>query len=275
MIIGVCSDKGAPGVTTLATALALAWEGTAILLEADPSGADLVFRLHRPEEEFLASEPSVRSLALAARSGDVGGDLARFTQSTSLGVSVIAGQAQAEDWAPVRGLWPQVAGEVAAWPGPVIADLGRLQPGHPGVALAQAVEVMLLMSDPTVEGLFHVRARTEELARLLGGRPRNPVGVVVRAGQKKHKRVVDDVTQLLQTVGSPVPVAGWVADDPGGVAALLAGADTAHLRRSALMRSVVDLIARIHRTWPDTAVAAGTVDPAHWGATFTHPEGAS
>ena len=45
MIIGVCSNKGAPGVTTLATALALTWPGDTVLLEADPSGADLPFRL--------------------------------------------------------------------------------------------------------------------------------------------------------------------------------------------------------------------------------------
>lgn len=257
MIIGVCSDKGAPGVTTLATALTLTWPGPRLLLEADPSGGDLIFRLHPHGRGSLYREPTIQTLALAARTGSVQADLHRFAQATSLGIDVVAGQLQAESWAPVRGLWPQITAAVSAWEGTVIVDLGRLQRGHPGAELAQAADVLLLMTQPTLEGYFHVRARAQELLALVGERERSPVGVVVRAGRRHHEEVVGDVAKLLQAGGHPVT--GWFADDPGGVETLLAGADTAHLRRTALMRSASDLTTRIQRAWP---VPAGTATGA-------------
>jgi hypothetical protein len=82
-----------------------------------------------------------------------------------------------------------------------------------------------------------------------GGAVRTPVGVVIRAGRKQQSDAIREVTRVLQAVGSPVPVAGWVADDPVGVAALAKGSDGFTLRRTALMRSVADLRDRLHRTW--------------------------
>ena len=41
MIVSICADKGSPGVTTAATALAMAWSGELVVLEADTSGGDL------------------------------------------------------------------------------------------------------------------------------------------------------------------------------------------------------------------------------------------
>ena len=45
VIVSVCSDKGSPGVTTLATVLGLVWPGRRAVVEADTAGSDLSFRL--------------------------------------------------------------------------------------------------------------------------------------------------------------------------------------------------------------------------------------
>ena len=47
MIVTVCSDKGSPGVTTLAVAIGLVWPVPRLVLEADPAGGDLAFRMRR------------------------------------------------------------------------------------------------------------------------------------------------------------------------------------------------------------------------------------
>ena len=48
MIVTLCSDKGSPGVTTLAVALGLVWPVQRLVLEADPAGGDLAFRMRQP-----------------------------------------------------------------------------------------------------------------------------------------------------------------------------------------------------------------------------------
>src|SRR3982074_1468642 len=43
-LIAIASDKGAPGVTTAALALAAVWPRPVLLAECDPAGGDLVYR---------------------------------------------------------------------------------------------------------------------------------------------------------------------------------------------------------------------------------------
>ena len=88
-----------------------------------------------------------------------------FAQDTSLGVPVVPGVLSAERFRALRSLWPRVAGELAAWPGTVIADLGRLQPGNPALPVAQASTAVLLLTRADLEGLYHLRDRVAELVR--------------------------------------------------------------------------------------------------------------
>jgi len=252
MIVAVCSAKGSPGVTTVATVLTLGWAGERILLEADPSGGDLSLRMHAPGTQYLAREPTILTLAMAVRSGARGDGLPGYAQATSLGIAVIPGPPVMEAWTPMLPLWEQVAGRIREWPGTVIADMGRLQPGHPGWALVEAADVVLLVTTTSVEALFHAREHARELERVLGSRTRRDrVAVVVRRGIK-DKGALGEVSQVLQQM---VPVVGGIADDPRGVA-LLGGGDSAHLRRSVLMRSGVNLIGRIQRSWPEPPTPA-------------------
>ena len=47
-LVALAADKGSPGVTTAAVALAAVWPRPALVAECDPSGGDLAMRLHAP-----------------------------------------------------------------------------------------------------------------------------------------------------------------------------------------------------------------------------------
>ena len=114
------------------------WPVERVLLEADPSGGDLAFRLRYSARAVKLDRRTAAcsSLAADAREGLAAGALARYAQPTNLGVPVLkwrrAGGGRST---PMARLWPKVAAEAHAWPGTVIADLGRLHSaarGRPG-----------------------------------------------------------------------------------------------------------------------------------------------
>jgi len=254
VIIAVCGDKGSPGVTTLATVLSMVWPYECVLAEMDTSGGDLAFRLHHGTGigRMLAPEPTVLSLAAAARSGVAHRSLPDYAQLTSLGLPVVVGVGSAEAFAPMGRLWPTVATEVARWPGTVVADLGRLQPGNPAAAVAQAAAAVLLVGRPTLEGLYHLRERAVEVARLVGdpARGRTPVGVVMVCPLRQERKVVAEVNQMLEAAGSPAQVVGVLAEDGAGVEALWAGAVTRRLTGSDLLGSARAVAETLIGRWP-------------------------
>ena len=254
MIVSVCADKGAPGVTDLATVLGVVWPGARVVLEADCSGGDLPFRMtHADGDRLLDAQPSLLSLAADSRGEMSEAGLLRYSQPTTLGVPVVPGALSAEAFGPVARLWPRVAEAAADWRGTVIADLGRLQPGDPAVTVARASTAVLLLARPDLAGLYHLRDRVAELAATMGdpALERSPVAVVVRTKTgSAAKDAVAQVRQMLEAAGSPVPVAGVFADDPAGVAMLRVGQPTARLLASDLMRSGQSLAQTLQSWWP-------------------------
>jgi len=252
VIVAICADKGSPGVTTLTLALGLVWPGERLVLEADPAGADLAFRLRRRDRGAgLDPDPSVLSLAVDARAGLAPESLPSYAQPTTLGVAVIPGAPTAEDHQPMRDLWQRVAAEAAAWRGVVLTDLGRLQPGHPARSLAQAATVMLLLTRPALEGLYRMRHRVIELAQLLGSQEeRLPIAVAVLAPPTQRRAAVDHVTRVVRAAGSSAMVAGCFAADPLGERALY-GAEQRQLTRSPLVASASALAEALTDRWPE------------------------
>lgn len=241
MILAVCADKGAPGVTTTATALAAVWPAERVLLEADPSGGDLTLRLRSPQDGELAISPTVTSLAADAREGISAGALARYAQPTGLGFPVLVGPPSAEAMEPVMRLWPLVASAAQAWPATVIADLGRLQLRHTASPLAAAATAVLLVTRAaTREDLYHLRERASELAGRLGQGPhgRSPLVVAVLCSSGETGSALAQVQQVLasQATTSTVPVAGAIAHDRRAVEALR-GMPSRRLAGSDLLRS--------------------------------------
>ena len=257
MIVGVCSDKGSPGVTTLAVALGLVWPGeSCLVMECDPSGGVLSFRMQHAEiGGLLQPEPTVASLAAVVRRGLPADGVRRFCQPTTLGVPVIPGPLTAQRWVPVRGLWPQIAQELADWPGTVIADLGRMQPGNAALPVAQAATAVLLVGHADAEGLFGLRDRAATLAHVLGDpdRERPSVAVVVTDAGAHRRTAVKAAGQMLAAAGSPVPVAGFFAQDPAGAERLWAGEVNRKLARSELIGSARSLAETVIGWWPQLA----------------------
>lgn len=261
MIVSVCADKGSPGVTDLATVLGLVWPGKRVVLEADCAGADLPFRMrHADGDRLLDAQPSVLALAADSRGPLPAGGLARYAQPTTLGVPVVAGALSAEGFGPMARLWPRIADVAATWEGTTIADLGRYQPGNVAVPLARASTTVLLLARADLAGLYHLRERVAELAASLGdpAQERNPVAVVVRARAGAAGRaVVEQVRQVLEAAGSPVPVAGLFAEDPAAIALLREGVATRRLLGSDLVRSVQSVTENVLGWWPQLLGDAG------------------
>lgn len=253
MIVAVCSDKGSPGVSTLAVALGMVWPGDRAVVDVDTAGGDLPFRLWTPDrEQRLAPSPSMAELAAAARLGLPQTGPMTFTQNCSLGLPVVPGMLSADRFRPLRGLWPRVASQLAAWPGTVIADLGRLQPGNPAAPVAGAATVVLVVTRVDLEGLAHLRERVAELAATVGnpGQERTPVGVVVTGPPRNRNFAVQQVRQVLLSIGSPVQVVGFFAQDPAGARALWDGQVTRRLAGSDLMRSARSVAESVLTSWP-------------------------
>ncbi len=272
MIVAVCADKGSPGVTTLAMVLGMVWPGERLVLEADPSGGDLAFRARHVEGGgLLAAEPTVLSLAADARTGLPDGTLAQYAQPTTVGVPVIHGPPGAAAFVPMRGLWPVVASEAARWSGTVIADLGRLQPGNAALPLAKAATAVLVLAQVSVESLYHLRERVQDLSAIIGdpSRERHPVAVVV-AARRGDDRALTQVRRMLDAVGSPIPVAGVLATDPAAAEALRTGEIRRGLDRSDLIRSAAELAGTLLTWWPqlaDPPLQVGHVDRRDAGGT--------
>lgn len=264
MIVAVCADKGSPGVTTTATALAAVWPGERVLLEADPSGGDLALRLRSPEDGELAVSPTVTSLAADAREGVAAGALARYAQPTGLGFAVLIGPPTAEGMEPVARLWPRVADAAQTWPGTVIADVGRLQLRHAASPLAAAATAVVLVTRAAArEDLYHVRERASELAGRLGQGPhgRSPLAVVVVCTSASAGSAIAQVQQVLasQAATSTIPVAGAIAMDRRAVDALR-GMPGRRLASSDLLRSARAVTETLIGWFPELVGRADAVD---------------
>ena len=274
MIVGVCADKGAPGVSTLAVALGLVWPGQRVVLEADPSGGMAMFRMFRADTgEVLSLEPSVASLGAACRLGLPADGAVRYAQPTSLGVDVVPGLLTPERYAPMRNLWPQVGSELAAWRGTVIADLGRMQPGNAALPVARAATCVLLLGRATTEGLFGLRERAADLVHQLGDptRERPSLAVVVTGPTSKRKPAVRSADEMLTAAGIPVPVLGFWAEDRAGAEGLWAGMLTRRVAGSDLVRSARSIAEGVIQRYPHLVGAPEPVD----AATSREPAGRS
>lgn len=262
MILAVCADKGAPGVTTAAVALSLVWPSERVLLEADPSGGDLALRLRDPSGGVLAVDRGVTALAADARDGIPAGALTQYAQPTSLGFPVLAGPMSAEGFEPIARLWPQVAAAAHGWPGTVIADLGRLQVGHASSPLAAtATTVLLLTRADTSEALFHTRQRAHELAARLerGSLGRSPLVVAVVTSPRGVRQREAALQRALaaQATTSTIPVLGVLVEDSRAVDGLRSGQLTKRLLSCDLLSSAKSLAQALLGWFPELA---GTPD---------------
>jgi hypothetical protein len=251
-LIIVAGDKGSPGVTTAAVALAAAWPRHAILAECDPHGGDLVYRLAAEQGGPLDPNTGLLSVAIAARRGFDARAIPQHLQRVHGGLDVLVGLGTAEQAAAVTGQWSRLArafDQFAALPegGDVIADCGRVGPSSPALELMPHAALVLLIARADAEQVAHVRDRANGLSQALHGNQgatasiaRPPIGVVLIAKHREAKKVAHQVGDLLSATAGGAEVLGVLAEDPEGAAALC-GRVHARVDKSLLMRSARDL----------------------------------
>ncbi|MFI6596315.1 hypothetical protein ACIBHX_08705 [Nonomuraea sp. NPDC050536] len=232
-LIVLAADKGAPGVTTTATALAAVWPRPVLLAECDPAGGDLAYRLPGADGGVLNPAKGLLSLGATARRGLEPAQIHEHTQKIVGGLDVLAGLTHGEQAAGLTWMWGPLGRTLAAVPGAdVIADCGRLG-SYPQIAdlMAEADQVVML-TRATLDHVAHLRERLSIS---------KAHAVVVIADPRNYRASIDDVRRV---VGQSVEHVYGLAHDPKG-AELLRGRWGGRLDRTLLIRTARDLARRL------------------------------
>ena len=258
-LVTLAADKGSPGVTTAALALAAVWPARALVAECDPAGGDLVYRLPAAHGAPLDAGTGLLSLAATARRSLSPEQVWEHTQVLHGGLEVLVGLTAAEQVAGLAGLWESLGRTFARLPGAdVFADCGRLAPAGPALDLMAQSDLVLLLARATVDQVAHLRERLAALVPALdrGGLAGPPVGVVLVATPDERRRVVEQVTGLLRASGVPGEVLGVLAADAKG-AALLTGEWGGRLDKSLLIRSAREVATTLYQRLPGQPAQQG------------------
>ena len=256
MLFAICADRGAPGSTTTALALAAARGLPAVAVEADPYGGDLALRVRR-DGNPLPTMPTVLSVS-AGRSAQEPPSGPRTSmpgpsqrrhrdlwrdgshQLSDL-VRVVPGFMAAEHGTSMA--WPVLASALEAQTVPVFADLGRIHTGSPSLAVAAAADALIPVCRSDMASVQHMIDRLELLVPAIADRNGRPPIVlpVVIAPRQHGSTIAGGVAEILgeTTVGPTLRGVGWLAWDPAAVAQLESGADpwAKPLYKSPLMKS--------------------------------------
>lgn len=233
-VAGFVSPKHAPGTTTASVALALAAGESAIVVEADPAGGDVAARAGIP------LEPGLLTMAAAGRHG--GTTLSLRPQHLPSGAEAVVAptnpdQAAAALDAIASRLVTAVRARSLA-----CVDCGRWSPVTATRVLLAACDVIVVVTDPTVAGIEHVRSRLDAISAI-----GTPVTVLL-VGDRPY-----GASEVEHALG--VSVAGTLAVDPRGAASVYAGPPRI-ARKSQLCRSAHPVIERLAEVATRTEVPA-------------------
>lgn len=248
-LIAIAADKGSPGVTTTAVALAAVWPRRVLLAEADPAGGDLVYRSTGAHGGVLNPNSGLLSLAATARHGLAAEQLWDHAQPLVGGLDVLVGLGGADQAAGLTGLWPMLGQAFATLSqspngaADVIADCGRIGPDSPTLELFPHAALVLLVTRTAPENLARVRDRAGALSAKLHGSQRGaaalghpPIGVLLIAEASQDTRLTAQVNEMLVASQISARVVGTLAQDPAG-AEMLSGRRRGRLDKSLLIRS--------------------------------------
>ena len=251
-LIVIAADKGAPGVTTTALALAAVWPRPVLLAECDPAGGDLVYRFPAAHGSSLDPRRGLLTLAVAARRGLQPGQLWEHTQKMAGGLDVLTGVINAEQGAGLGTLWGPLGGLFAAMSGgDVIADCGRLGADGPQYDLVAQAAVALLVTRPSPGDVIRLRDRAAAVASAANARGRRGFtsAVLVIADQRRLRATAAEVSQTLAQGNVPAGVVGGLADDPKG-AELLRGEWGGRLDKTLLIRTARETAQQLAASLP-------------------------
>ena len=266
-LIAVAADKGAPGVTTTALALAAVWPRPVLLAECDPAGGDLVYRFPAAGGDRLDPRRGLLSLAVAARRGLQPHQAWEHTQKLNGGLDILTGVTSAEQGAGLNLLWGPV-GRVLAGnsQADVIADCGRLGIDGPHYDLLAEAALVVLVTRASLGEVVRLRERVTAVAAALRkrGRAGAAAEVVVIADHKNLRNAIAEIGQALEPASAPARIAGGLAEDPRG-ADLLRGEWGGKLDKSLLIRTARDIAEHLAARLPAGPVPAADRAPDRGG----------
>ena len=172
-VVVFTSVHGAPGVTSLAVAVAHHWATVtgrdAVLIEADVDGGVIAAR-HQ-----LGLAPGLTELAGTARLGIDADDIVGRAHRFASGVAVIPAHPSSDrTQAALRAAADHLARAFADLPAhDVLIDAGRIRPGSPVLALLETASRIVLVVRPDADGLVAAMNRIEFLRQIA------PIDVVV------------------------------------------------------------------------------------------------
>jgi hypothetical protein len=251
-LIALAADKGSPGVTTSAVALAAVWPRRAFYAECDAHGGDLVYRMPAEHGGPLDPNRGLVSLAVEARRGFDAAVLPRHTQRLNGGLEVMLGLGNADQAHGMAGLWTPLGrafDRYADLPygADVIADCGRIGPDSPTIELLAQSALVLLIARTEAESIAHVRDRANSLSARLHATQgtsvsiaRPPIGIVLIAAPGTARQVAKQVGDLLAATTAGAEVLGVIAHDTAGAHAL-SGRSRARVDKAMLTRSAREL----------------------------------
>ena len=228
-VVALASIKGSPGVTTAATALAASWPtGRRVLLvEADPFGGDLAPRYGSTITNGLAS------LFAAARRTLTPEGIWDHVDHLPGGLPVLFGHSNVQGAVANEKAWPAIAEALGALDADVVVDAGRLLPHFAGGirdVLAHS-DVLVVLCDPTLEGIVHLRAALPSLVAEMSTRAL----LVVPTGSGGYSG-----TEIGRTLG--VDVGPPMPDDRKAADALANKRAITRLERTALLKWASTLV---------------------------------
>lgn len=240
MLLSIASAKGSPGATTAAHVLAAVWPRDVRLAELDPAGSDLMYRLRTQTGQPIDSARGLVSLAAAVRreSSAALGDHLTVVEG---GLEVLIGLGRPDQAAAIGAGWAAVAQSLRR-PVDVIADVGRLTPGAPSLAVALASDRLLVVARPGVDQYGHLRERLRWIAEETAHRAERPDLGVLLIAPWKERHEAEALNRLLHSGGLDVPVVGVLAHDDAAADAL-SGRRPRPLDRTLLVRSARELAA--------------------------------
>lgn len=211
-VIAMTSARGAPGVTTTALVLTLAWPRPVLLVEADVSGSSSVKAGHLRGE--YGHELSLVNLALAHRNAaltldTLRGQLIALTEDRGrLVLPGLATRAQAASLS--EPFWEALATLLASVTRhgiDVLVDAGRLGMSHGPDPLLRAADLVAVISRTNLDDLVAVRANAEQLPGAGAETPLERRGLVLVGERRPYSaNEAADATTL--------PVWATIAWDP-------------------------------------------------------------
>lgn len=245
MLVGLCSLKSSPGVTTTALTLAGAWPSVGArptVVELDARGGDVAWRFG------LAANPGLRSLAVAARIRPAPELLAAHTQSVgAAGVSVVVAPVERDAARHAAASLTALLDVLGEAPEPVLVDLGEVDLQDLDTrSLLAGVAKLLVVARAVPEQIARLQAALQDLLSV------QPQVKAVLVGDIEHREVAGMLA---------LPVAGVLPliDPDAGPLERLIGLRSRRSFKVAAMRLATELSAGIE---PFGSVRGATSDYA-------------